>query len=100
LKEAFSTRTASAFNELIILCQIANMTFNAKTTNQSKANAEKENPPDKRTIIPEQKAFQGGTGAPVERPSPDNPDHRVFCSEERKTNGNNFVQSAKFTEKH
>jgi len=84
LKEAFSTRTASAFNELIILCQIANMTFNAKTTNQSKANAEKENPPDKRTIIPEQKAFQGGTGAPVERPSPDNPDHRGFFFRRKK----------------
>jgi hypothetical protein len=84
LEVAFSTRTASAFSELIILCQIANITFNAKITNQSKANAAKENPPDKRTIIPEQKAFQGGTGAPVEQPSPDNPDHSIFFFRRKK----------------
>lgn len=40
-----------------------------------KAKAIKENSPDKRTIIPEQKAFQDGTGAPVEQPLPDSPDH-------------------------
>jgi hypothetical protein len=42
---------------------------------KEKANVIKENSLDKRTIIPEQKAFQDGTGAPVEQPLPDNPDH-------------------------
>jgi len=78
LEVAFSTRTANAFSELIILCQRENITFNAKTNNQRKANVIKENSPDKRTIIPEQKAFQDGTGAPVEQPLPDSPDHIFY----------------------
>jgi hypothetical protein len=53
LEVAFSTRTAWAFSELIILYQRENITFNAKTNNQRKANVIEENSPDKRTIIPE-----------------------------------------------
>jgi hypothetical protein len=53
-------------------------------TNQSKENAIKENSLDKRTIIPEQKAFQDGTGASVEQPSPDNSNYSFHLERKKK----------------